>query len=106
MCVGNTLLVYDTPYKSIFNGPYNVIFVETFDSSIGDNNYYLLGAILRYLEALQSSKVNVPTFVENNPFGSIISLNDPKYKMLFEDCDDNCDASYCTKARMKMKNKM
>jgi hypothetical protein len=51
-CVGNTLLVHDTLYKSLSNGPYNVIFVETFDSSIGSNNNYLLGAILPYFKAL------------------------------------------------------
>jgi hypothetical protein len=39
--VGNTLLIHDTSYKSLSNGPYDVIFVETFDSSIGDNNNYL-----------------------------------------------------------------
>jgi len=58
--VGNTLLVHDTSYKSLSNGPYNVIFVKTFDSSIGDNNNYLLGAILPYLEALQSSRLVSP----------------------------------------------
>jgi hypothetical protein len=50
--VGNALLVYDTSYKSLSNGPYNVIFVETFDSSIGNNNNNLLGVVLPYLEAL------------------------------------------------------
>jgi hypothetical protein len=44
--VENTLLIDNTPYKSLFNEPYNVIFVETYDSSIGDNNNYLLGIIM------------------------------------------------------------
>jgi len=96
VCVGNTLLIDNTPYKSLFNEPYNVIFVETFDSSIGNNNNYLLGSVMPYLEAFQSSRISAPTFVENNPFKHVkhISQNDPKYKMLFENCGDNCDASY------------
>jgi len=49
--VGNTLLVHDTLYKSLSIGPYNVIFLETFDSSIGDNKNYLLGVVLPYLKA-------------------------------------------------------
>lgn len=68
----------------------------------------MLGAILFYLEALQSLRLNVPTFVEDNPFNSIrhINWNDPKYKTLFAYCGGSCDVSYYTKARMKMKNKM
>jgi hypothetical protein len=50
--VENTLLVDNTMYKSLFNGPFNAIFVKTFDSYVRDNNNYLLGAILSYLEAL------------------------------------------------------
>jgi hypothetical protein len=49
--VENTLLVDNTMYKSLFNGPFNAIFVKTFDSSIRYKNNYLLGAILPYLEA-------------------------------------------------------
>jgi hypothetical protein len=30
----NTLLVDNTPYKSMFNGPFNVIFVKTFDNRL------------------------------------------------------------------------
>jgi hypothetical protein len=67
----DTLLVHGTLYKNLFNGSYNVIFVETFDSSIGDNNNYLLAVVLFYLEAFQSSRVGVPTFVKNNLIGSI-----------------------------------
>ncbi len=48
----NTLLIDNSLFKNFFNGPYNVVFVETFDSSIGNNNNYLLRAILPYLEAL------------------------------------------------------
>jgi hypothetical protein len=36
--VGNTLLVGDMPYKSMFNGPYNAIFLESFDSHVGKIN--------------------------------------------------------------------
>jgi hypothetical protein len=46
VCVENTLLVDNTMYKSLFKGPFNAIFVKTFDSSVRDNNNYLLGAII------------------------------------------------------------
>jgi hypothetical protein len=107
-CARNTLFVDNTPYKSLFIGPFNVIFVKTFENFVRDNNNYLLGALLLYLEDLQSSRLSVPTFVEDNPFGSIrhFSQNDLKYKTLFENCGGSCDVSYCTKVRMKMKNKM
>jgi hypothetical protein len=35
--VGNTLLIDDMPYKSMFNGPYNAIFLESFDNHCGEN---------------------------------------------------------------------
>jgi hypothetical protein len=64
--LGNTLLVDNILYKSLFNGPYNVIFLETFNNSIGDNNNYLLGDVLPYLEALQSSQCS--HFRRKQPF--------------------------------------
>jgi hypothetical protein len=54
------LFVDDTLYKVLSNGPYNTIFVETFDSSIGGNNNYLLGDVLPYLEAFHSSRLMSP----------------------------------------------
>jgi hypothetical protein len=47
--VGNTLLVDDTPYTSLFNGSFNVICVETFEKSRRDDNY-LLGTVFTYME--------------------------------------------------------
>lgn len=47
--VGNTLLVDDTPYKSLFNGPFNAIYVKSFEKFGRDDNY-LLGTILPYME--------------------------------------------------------
>jgi hypothetical protein len=35
--VGNTLLVDDTPYKTMFNDLYNAIFWEYFDGHGGDD---------------------------------------------------------------------
>lgn len=103
----NTLLVDNTRYKSLFNGPFNAIFVKTFENSIRNINNCLLGVVLHFLEVLQSSKLSAPTFIKDDLFNSKhISWNDHKYKTLFEDCVSNCDVSYCTKARMKMKNKM
>jgi hypothetical protein len=50
--VENTLLIDNTLCKSLFNGPFNAIFFKTSDNFVKDNNNYLLGAILPYLEAL------------------------------------------------------
>ncbi len=38
---GNTLLVNDTHHKSMFNPPFNAIFLQTFYSSATDGNYLL-----------------------------------------------------------------
>jgi hypothetical protein len=63
-----TLFVDDTPYKSLFNGSFNAIYVETFEKS-GRNDNYLLGIVLPYMETLHFLEFNVPTFVQDNPFG-------------------------------------
>jgi len=47
--VGNTLLVDDTLYKSMFNEPFNAIFLQSFHNSNKDNTY-LLWVILLYLK--------------------------------------------------------
>ncbi len=62
-------------HKNFFNGPFNAIFVKTFENFVRDNNNYLLGVLLLYLEDLQSSRLSVPTFVEDNPFDSIRHIN-------------------------------
>jgi hypothetical protein len=67
---GNTLFINNTPHKNMFNGPYNAIFLESFDSIHGEDQY-LVGSILPYLENLHSYKYGVPTFVEHNSFGRI-----------------------------------
>jgi hypothetical protein len=64
------LLIDDTPYKNMFNGPYSAICLESFDGLCGEDQY-LLESILLYLENLHSSGYGVPTFVEHNPFGRI-----------------------------------
>jgi hypothetical protein len=37
--VGNTLLVDDMSYKNMFNGPYNAIFLESFNGHCGEDQY-------------------------------------------------------------------
>jgi hypothetical protein len=39
--VGNMLFVDNTPYKSMFNGPYSVVFLESFDNHCGEDQYLL-----------------------------------------------------------------
>jgi hypothetical protein len=58
----------------MFNGPYNAIFLESFDGFCGEDQY-LLGSVLPYLENLHLSGYGVPTFVEHNPFGRIKCIN-------------------------------
>jgi hypothetical protein len=50
----NTLLVDDTPYKSLFNPPFNVIFPKMLYKTL-TNGDYLLRIVLPYLETLHSS---------------------------------------------------
>jgi hypothetical protein len=68
--IDNTLLIVNTLYKILLNTPFNAIFMETFERSQRDDNY-LVQTFLPYLEALQFSKLGVPSFVEENPFGNI-----------------------------------
>jgi hypothetical protein len=98
-----TLFVDDTPYKSLFNGSFNAIYVETFEKS-GRNDNYLLGIVFPYMETIHFLEFSVPTFVQDNPFGRNIKhirWNDPIYKTLFEGCTSSCDSSYCTNVRKK-----
>jgi len=102
------LLVNNTPYKSIFNGLYNAIVLESFHDLHRDNQY-LLGSIFPYLENLHSSKYGVPTFIENNPFGKIICINsnNPRLlKMLFMKCSPTCQPTFCNSVKLKLKQKV
>ncbi len=94
------LLVNDTPYKSLFNEPFNAIFLESFNSFHKEDNY-LLGIV--FLETFHCSKYGVKFFVEENIFGCIKSNN--RNKMLFVKCTSRCDVSYCKNEKMKMKQK-
>jgi chromatin segregation and condensation protein Rec8/ScpA/Scc1 (kleisin family) len=70
---GNTLFVDDTLYESMFNKPYNAIFLD-FDDLCG-LDHYLLGIIILYLESLLLSRYGVFTYVQHNPFGRIKYIN-------------------------------
>jgi hypothetical protein len=100
--VGNTLLIDDRPYKSIFNDSCRAIFFESFESS-HNNGDYLLSIVVSYLVSLHSFRFSVQTYVRHNPFGTIrsISRNDPYYNILFEDCSDSCEPTYCIKCVLK-----
>jgi hypothetical protein len=60
----NTLLIDDIPYKNMFNGPYNAIFLESFDSLRGED-HYVLGIVLFYLESLHFSGYGVSTSTQS-----------------------------------------
>jgi hypothetical protein len=51
--IRNRLCVDDTPYKNMFNGPYNVSFLDSFDGHCGEDQY-MLGFVFPYLENLHS----------------------------------------------------
>jgi hypothetical protein len=102
------LLVDDMLYKNMFNDSYNAIFLESFDNLHGDD-HYLLALFFPYLENLHSFGYNVPTFVEDNPFGRIrcIKQNDPRhFKMLFVKCSCDCQPSFCNSPKLKLKQKI
>jgi len=106
--IGNMLLVDNTPYKNMFNGPYIVIFLDPFDDRHGKDQYFL-GFIFPYLENLHLSGYDVPTFVEHNPFGRIkcIDKNNPRFfKMLFVKCSRTCQHAFCNSAKLKLKQKI
>jgi hypothetical protein len=106
--VGNTLLVNNNPYKNMFNGFYNAIFLESFDSLRGEDNY-LLGNILLYLKSLHFLRYGVCTYVEHNPFGHIKCINQNdlgQFKMLFVKCSRNYKPTFCNSAKLKLKQKI
>jgi hypothetical protein len=102
------LLVDDMPYKSMFNNPYNVSFLESFNDVRGEDQY-VLGSIFLYLENLYPSRYNVPTFVEHNSFGRIKYINPDNLgflKMLFVKCSHTCQPTFCNSVKLKLKQKI
>jgi hypothetical protein len=67
------------------------------------NENYLLLTVFSYLVSLGLSRFNVQTNVRFNLFKSIksISHSDPDSKMLIESCNDMCEMTYCTKAKLR-----
>ncbi|XP_065868792.1 uncharacterized protein [Euphorbia lathyris] len=65
----NTVLIDDTPYKSLMNSANNFIFPTTFDSSNRWDNYPdPNGGFVNYLERLSSAH-DVAEFIEMERFG-------------------------------------
>lgn len=66
----NTLLVDDSPYKSLLNPAHSAIFPDSYDSTIMNDNSLGRGGDLRvYLEGLASADEDVRKYVEDHPFG-------------------------------------
>jgi len=104
----NMLLVNNTPHKNMFNGPYNAIFLESFDNRCGEDQY-LLGSIIFYLENLHLSEYNVPTFVEHNSFGRIRCIDRDNlglFKMLFVKWNQTCQPTFFNNVKLKLKQKI
>jgi len=53
---------YDTPYKSLFNELFSVIFLESFDN-VREDDHYLLETIFLYLNFFHLFGYGVSTFV-------------------------------------------
>ncbi len=58
-CLGNTLLVDDTPYRTCLNLPFNAIFIESSEYMLKEDNY-LMKTFLSYLEFLHNYGLSVP----------------------------------------------
>jgi hypothetical protein len=83
----------------------SAIFLESFDSLHGEDNY-LLGIIFPYLESFHLSRYGVSTYVQHNPFGRITCINFDdlgQFKMLFLKCSSGCKPSFCNNEKLKMK---
>ncbi len=104
--VENTLLICDTPHKSMLNTPCNAIFFKTFYGFHIEGNY-LFRIVFPYLESLYSSGMQVYKFVELNPFSSItkVPLGDPWYLKLNVCCFAKCDETFCNKVKLKFVTK-
>ena len=63
----NTLLIDDSPLKSLLNDQYNVVFPPTFRDSDGQADDFLVCRLLPYLDRLRMSRLQVPDFVQRNP---------------------------------------
>jgi hypothetical protein len=102
----NTLLIDDTPHKSMFNPPCSAIFFKTFYGSLINGNY-LLGTIFPYLELLDSSRMQVYKFVELNALGNITNVppDDPQYEKLNGFFLVKCDETFCNKVKSRFVNK-
>jgi hypothetical protein len=69
------------PYKTYFNPPFNVTFVESYEYAPKEDNY-LMKTLLPYFEFLHYSGLSVPTFVELYPFGTIRNIK--KNNVIFQ----------------------
>jgi hypothetical protein len=107
--VNNMLFIDNTPYKSLFNEPFNVIFLWHFLIVFWwlqrDDNY-LFSIVFFYLKSFHCSRYGVGTFVKDKCFCHIrnINHNDARYyKILIVKCTTRCDVLYYKNAKMKMK---
>jgi hypothetical protein len=103
--LGKTLLVHNMPYKTCFNPPFNVIFVESYEYALKEDNY-LMKTLIPYLEFLHYSRLSVPTFMELYHFNSIrnIKESDVKFRMLFKKSTMACFVSFCKNRLTSMVN--
>ncbi len=67
-------MVHDTPFRTCLNLPFNAIFVESYEDVSKEDNY-LMKIFLPYLEFFHYFVLNVPTFVDFYPYGTIRFLS-------------------------------
>ena len=77
----NTLLIDDSPIKSILNPQGNVIFLDTWTSDRKDT--FLVDSLAPYLRRLELHPGSIPDFVRSNPIGNAaLSPRDNVYKSI------------------------
>jgi hypothetical protein len=56
----------------------------------------IVGILLSYLKSLHYFGLNVPIYVQDNPFGAIkhVMADDIEYIMLFEKCSSKCHVRF------------
>jgi hypothetical protein len=106
--VGNMLFIDNAPYKSVFNGLYSAIFLESFDNIRGEDRY-LLGSILPYLEIFIRLDMVFPPLLNINPFTRNRCINPDNsriFKILFVKCSRTYLPTFCNSAKLKLKQKI
>ncbi len=78
------------------DGIQHIILVES-HQYVPKYDNYIMKTLITYFQFLHNSRLNVPTFVELYPFGTIKSIkeDDVRFWTLFKKCTMACSTSFC-----------